>query len=60
MNQLQLEQYIWNDYNWLPFKDEINYDKLCIILHVSELNKLESILISISEEQYSKMLKYAK
>ena len=50
--------YIWNDYNWLPFKDEINYDKLCISLHVSQLNKLESILTSITEEQYNKILEY--
>lgn len=50
--------YIWNDINWLPFKNIIDYNKLCIVIHVSELNKLEHLLLSIDENQYNNMFKY--
>jgi len=50
--------YVWNDVNWLPFQDRIDYGRLCIALHVSELDRLESILLSIDENQYSKMWEY--
>lgn len=50
--------YVWNDYDWLPFKDEIDYKKLCINIHYSELNNLENILLNISENQYNNMLNY--
>jgi hypothetical protein len=50
--------YIWNDANWLPFQDQINYSKLCIVLHISELASLEGILLSIDENQYNKMWEY--
>jgi hypothetical protein len=50
--------YIWNDQNWLPFQDTINYDKLCVVLHINDIHKLEPILKSISEEQYNNMWNY--
>jgi len=50
--------YIWNDNIWLPFQNKINYEKLCIVIHVSELKDLYSKLISINEEEYNKMFKY--
>lgn len=50
--------YIWNDINWSPFQDKIDYNKLCIIIHVSEINKLENKLLSINEEEYSNMFNY--
>lgn len=50
--------YVWNDNCWLPFQNIINYGKLCICIHVSELNKLEEILLSIDEEKYNNMFKY--
>lgn len=50
--------YVWNDIDWLPFKDEIDYSKLCININVSELDNLENILNSINEEKYNNMLKY--
>jgi len=52
--------YVWNDINWLPFQDKIEYNKLCVVLHVSELYLLESILEHIDENQYNKMLEYYK
>lgn len=50
--------YIWNDINWLPFTNVIDYTKLCIVIHVSELNNLNDLLLSIDEEKYNNMLKY--
>lgn len=50
--------YLWNDIEWLPFKNLIDYKKLCISLHISEITNLESILESITEENYNKMLEY--
>jgi hypothetical protein len=50
--------YIWNDINWLPFQDKIDYNKLCIVIHVSKLNDLYSIISSITEEEYDNMFKY--
>jgi hypothetical protein len=50
--------YIWNDINWLPFQNTIDYNKLCIVIHVSELNNLNNILLSVDEEKYNNMLDY--
>jgi hypothetical protein len=50
--------YIWNDQNWLPFQDVIEYDKLCIVIHISEIDQLEKILKNIDEIKYSNMWKY--
>jgi Exostosin family len=52
--------YVWNDINWLPFQDKIDYSKLCIVLHVSELYNLEKTLLSIDEMKYIAMLEYYK
>jgi hypothetical protein len=50
--------YIWNDICWLPFKNIIDYKKLCINIHISEINNLENILLSIDEIQYNNMFEY--
>ena len=50
--------YLWNDLDWLPFKDEIDYNKLCINIHYSQLNNLENILLNITENDYNNMLNY--
>ena len=52
--------YLWNDIEWLPFKHLIDYNKLCISLHISKINELESKLNSITEEDYNKMWEYYK
>jgi hypothetical protein len=52
--------YLWNDIEWLPFKDVIDYNKLCISLHISKIDELENKLKSITEEDYKKMLDYYK
>jgi len=48
--------YLWDDSEWLPFKDIIDYDKFCISIHISEIDILEELLLSINEKQYEKML----
>lgn len=48
--------YIWNDKNWLPFRDVIDYNKFSVVIHISEINNLENILLSINEEKYNEMI----
>ena len=50
--------YLWNDEEWLPFKNVIDYNKLCISMNISQINELENKLLSINEEQYNKMFEY--
>jgi hypothetical protein len=50
--------YIWNDISWLPFQNIIDYSKLCIVIHVSEIENLENILLNIDEVKYNEMLAY--
>lgn len=50
--------YIWNDINWLPFQHIIDYSRLCIVIHISELPQLESILLYVDSAKYSAMFEY--
>jgi hypothetical protein len=50
--------YVWDDIEWLPFKETINYSKLCISLNIKDIQELPSILNNITEEQYNLMLNY--
>ena len=50
--------YIWNDICWLPFQDLIDYNRLCISIHISEIGTLEDRLLSITESEYISMLSY--
>ena len=50
--------YLWNDIEWLPFKNEIDYNKLCISIHISQINELEKRLMSICEDEYNKLFEY--
>ncbi len=50
--------YIWNDINWLPFQDIINYKKLCVAIHINEIEDLETILLNITENDYTNMFNY--
>jgi hypothetical protein len=53
--------YIWDDTEWLPYKNILDYDKFCISIHISEIDLLEELLLSINETQYEKMqLEYEK
>jgi len=50
--------YVWNDFEWLPYMDIIDYERLCISIHVSELDHLELLLESITEQTYNEMFEY--
>lgn len=50
--------YLWNDIEWLPFKNVIDYSRLCISLHISQINSLQQKLESITEDDYNKMFDY--
>ena len=48
--------YIWDDREWLPYKDVIDYSKICISIHIDELDTLEERLLNINEDQYNQMI----
>lgn len=50
--------YVWDDINWLPFKDTIDYSKLCVCINVKDLDNLDYVLRSITEKQYESMISY--
>lgn len=50
--------YVWDDIEWLPFKNKINYDKLCISINIKDIDNLPNILNNIDETQYNQMLSY--
>jgi hypothetical protein len=50
--------YIWNDIEWLPFQNKIDYSRLCVSIHISHIDELENLLLSINETQYNEMFSY--
>jgi len=48
--------YVWDDKEWLPYKDILDYDKFSISIHVDELDILDEILLNVNEKKYNKML----
>lgn len=49
--------YIWSDKEWLPYTEQIDYDKFCISIHESDIDFLDTLLSNITERQYNNMLK---
>ena len=47
--------YLWNDKEWLPFREIIDYSKICISLNIKDIDKLEAIIKNITEKEYEKM-----
>jgi len=53
--------YIWDDIEWLPYREHLNYSKFAITIHVTELDTLESRLNAMDAAQYDQMREeYAK
>lgn len=50
--------YVWDDIEWLPYQDKIDYSKICISIHTSKIHLLEEILLDITEEKYKEMRDY--
>jgi len=48
--------YFWDDIEWLPYKDKLDYSTFSISIHSSDIPNTISILKSISEEKYNNML----
>jgi hypothetical protein len=50
--------YIYDDIEWLPYKDVVDYSKMCISIHVSDIAMLQKKLESVSKEEYESYLAY--
>jgi hypothetical protein len=50
--------YIWDDIEWLPFKELIDYDRLCVSINVKDIDTLPDKLRSISRDKYYDMIMY--
>lgn len=48
--------YVWDDVEWLPYKDILDYTTFAVSVHRRDLPKLESILRSISAEKGRSMI----
>jgi hypothetical protein len=48
--------YFWNDFEWLPYKELLNYSKFSISIHQSEIHTVEDKLRKIGEEEYGNMM----
>jgi hypothetical protein len=45
-----------SDEFFLPFSNEINWSKFCILIHPNDIDKLNDILNSISDSEYEQMI----
>jgi len=48
--------YFWDDQEWLPYQDIIDYRTFSLSISKKEIGKTYEILSSISDEQYGKMV----
>jgi hypothetical protein len=48
--------YIWDDIEWLPYQDVLDYSTFAVSISKKDLPKLYDILSSISNETYEKMV----
>ena len=48
--------YVWDDKEWLPYKEKLDYSLFCISIHVNELDTLEKKLLDIDEDKYNTMI----
>jgi hypothetical protein len=56
LNMKIIPIYVWDDIEWLPYKDILDYSKFSISINISEIYTLYDILNSIDENKYSNML----
>lgn len=47
--------YVWDDKNWLPYQDKLNYDEFAIVIHESQITNLYEILSKKTDEEYKIM-----
>jgi hypothetical protein len=49
--------YIWDDVEWLPYKDTLDYTEFCVSIHINDLPTLQAKLDAIPPEKYAAMIK---
>lgn len=52
--------YFWDDKEWLPYKDILDYSKFSVSIHEKDIENTYQILRSISDETYLHMIKELK
>ena len=52
--------YFWDDIEWLPYKDILDYSKFSVSIRDSDINKTAEILKSISNDKYVSMVEELK
>lgn len=52
--------YFWDDIEWLPYKEIIDYSKFAVSINDTDISKTADILNSISNEKYLSMLEEIK
>jgi hypothetical protein len=48
--------YFWDDIEWLPYQEHLDYSKFTISIHISKISQTYEILKNISDETYLNML----
>ena len=49
--------YVWDDVEWLPYTELLDYSKFCISIHENQIDELDTILSKIDETKYQEMWK---
>lgn len=52
--------YVYDDVNWLPYQDKIDYTRFSIVIHENDLPNIGSILQHIDEAKQEEMLEEVK
>ena len=52
--------YVWDDIEWLPYKQQLDYSKFAVSIHKNDIPNLYGILTSISDEKYESMVEELK
>ena len=47
--------YIWDDVEWLPYKDQLDYSAFSVSIRQEDLPRLWDILDAVTDEQYAQM-----
>lgn len=50
--------YVWDDIEWLPYKELLDYSTFAVSIHKKDIYRLYDILQSISDEKYRSMLNH--
>ena len=48
------------DKKWIPFEDEIDFERACVLISENNIDKIDSILSNISKQKISEMREYGE